>query len=1117
MADPLIDSVVGQYQVLSRIGGGAMGVVYKARDTKLGRLVALKFLPPEWSHDEDAKQRFVREAQAASSTDHANICTVHDIQSTEDGRLFIVMAHYEGQTLKQRLAGGALPLADALNIATQVADGLARAHGAAVVHRDIKPGNVILTEDAVKIVDFGLATLAGSVQLTQAGSPMGTVAYMAPEQLRGLGAMPQSDVWAVGVMLYEMLAGHPPFQGAYAEAISYAIRHDTPPPLRAARPEIPEEVEQLVFRALHKDASVRFASGRELARALRQAQGHTVPLELQTAAVDVPQRLLAAAPRGARPRRWRTLLAAAAVLAALAGLAGWYVSRPPIRTFVAVAPVENATGDRTLDPYRLALTLELTRELAEARNVRVFSYARLLSPLRRFLAGGSDPSGADAVQVLAGVSGAQVIVRPSLVYDQGALKARADLLDAKGGAMGRVETAPIVSSLTKDAAATLVGSLADAIDERLRGRRWTLAGAQVRPMRFASLDAAKAYETGLNAYEVGEYAAARDAFGAAAKEDPRHPLPVAWQSRVAGLMGDRVMAGQAADLAETRLQSASPDDALFVSAVVAEARGQNERATREYEALADGRGADPTGLIELAGFRDRGGRTADAIASYREALNLDAQAPLPALELCRLYARIRDTGQAQQFGERARKAYIALGSSPGEALALLCLADNLRVGTQADRAQAREYATRSLKLFESLDLRYGLARAQHYVALIAFAQNEFAAAAALWEKVLVNAKNVGNTQLEATVYINLGVTYLALGQRGKAVEYYTSSYETAERRGDGRRAAYSRANAGAVLIEHGDRSDDGLRFVEGALRVVRDLEDKSFEVFCLQMIAAHARFTGRYDQALSGVRSALDMARERKLSEDVAALLLDEARVLMETGAYVEARARLDEAIATGVAQKPSELLIERARVDARLGDVDHARQMLDQARALPESMFLELLPRLHAAAGEVAYAAGDMKQARASFGEAARLWTDDLPDAASVESRARAGLLDALAGKAAGRANIEKSLAEGQRMKRPSLEVLARVFLAQLDVLGGQPQQASAMLAPVRLDAVGPELQAHVHYWRAAAAEAAGDNAAADRERLEVGRILSALRKNVPEPLQARFVLRPDVRALSQ
>jgi tetratricopeptide (TPR) repeat protein len=1102
MADPLIDSVIGQYQVLSRAGGGAMGVVYKARDTKLGRLVALKFLPAEWCHDEDAKQRFIREAQSASSTDHVNICTIHDIQSTEDGRLFIVMAYYDGQTLKQKLAGGPLPVAEALAIATQVADGLSRAHAVGVVHRDIKPGNVMVTDDAVKIVDFGLATLAGSVQLTQAGSPMGTVGYMAPEQLRGLGATPHSDVWAVGVMLYEMLAGHPPFQGAYAEALSYAIRHDTPPPLRSVRPEVPEEVEQLVFRALHKDPAVRFASGRELARALRQAQGHTVPLDLQTSAVVIPGDRLAAARRRRLP--WRSLAVAALILAVASGGTWWFLSRPIPRTYVAVAPIANGTGDRVLDPYRLALTLELTRELAESRNVRVFSYQRLLPPLRRFLSSGSDASAAPAVQAVGSASGAGVIIVPSLVYDAGALKARAEIQDAKGAAIGRVETAPIVSSLTKDAAATLVGSLASAIDARLQSRRWTLAAAGARPLRFGSLDAAKAFEAGLNAYEVGEYAAARDAFTVAAKEDPRHPLPVAWQSRVASLTGDRVTAVQAADLAETRLQGASPDDAIFVSAVVAEARRQEERAGREYRALADARGADPTGLMELGGYHDRGGRPADAIAAYRQALSLDGQSPVPAVELCRLYARTNDAVQARQLGERAQRVYAALGSPAGEAQAMLCLADTLRVGTQDDRVQSRGYAMRALKIFESQGLKYGLARAHHYVALTARAQNDFTAAAASWEQALESARAAGNTLLEATVYINLGVAYLGLGQRGKAVEYYTRSYQTAERRGDERRAAYSRANAGAVLIEYGDRSDDGRRFVEGALRVVRDLGDKNYEVFCLQLQAAHARFTGRYDEALAGVRATVALAREQRLPERVSALLLDEARILLDTGHYIDARNRLDEAMAIQVSEKPSELLIERARVDARLGDVEHGREMLARARELPESAGGDMLPRLRAAEGDVAYAGGDLKQAYAAYAEASRLWVDELPDAASVEARAHAGLLDALAGKPAGRAAINASLAEARGMNRPQLEALGRVFLARVATTqDGEPAEASKILTGIRMETIGPELQAQVHYWRG--------------ERMEAARILARLQESVPEALRPRFLLRPDIQAISR
>src|SRR5688572_3363755 len=300
MADPLLGLTVAHYEILSRLGGGGMGVVYKARDRKLDRHVALKFLPQQWSHDEGAKQRFLREAQAASATHHPNICTVHDIAAADDGQLFIVMGYYQGPTLKQRLEAGPLPVDEALDIATQVADGLAKAHAQGIVHRDIKPGNLIVTEDGVRIVDFGLATFVDALQLTAQGSTLGTAAYMSPEQARGEEADARTDVWALGVVLYEMLTGHVPFRGTYAEAISYAIRHDPPMPLSHARGDVPEEIEQLVFRALHKDPAVRFAGGREVARALRQVRGFTVPQDLRSVAVDARA---VQAPREVVPRR----------------------------------------------------------------------------------------------------------------------------------------------------------------------------------------------------------------------------------------------------------------------------------------------------------------------------------------------------------------------------------------------------------------------------------------------------------------------------------------------------------------------------------------------------------------------------------------------------------------------------------------------------------------------------------------------------------------------------------------------------------------------------------------------------------------------------------------------
>ena len=261
---------LAHYEILSPLGKGGMGVVYKAQDTRLKRRVAIKLLPPETTRDETAKQRFLQEAQAASALDHPNICTIYEINETDDGQLYLAMAYYEGETVKQKIERGPLLIDESIRIAIQVAEGLGKAHDVGIVHRDIKPANLIVTVDGtVRILDFGLAKLAGSEGMTETGATVGTVAYMSPEQARGQGVDQRTDIWSLGVVLYEMVTGSNPFQGENLLAISKAILENQPLAVTETRADVPAALVQIIDQALTKDRGERFQSTGELLSQLR--------------------------------------------------------------------------------------------------------------------------------------------------------------------------------------------------------------------------------------------------------------------------------------------------------------------------------------------------------------------------------------------------------------------------------------------------------------------------------------------------------------------------------------------------------------------------------------------------------------------------------------------------------------------------------------------------------------------------------------------------------------------------------------------------------------------------------------------------------------------------------
>jgi len=274
----MIGRTISHYRIIEKLGEGGMGVVYRAEDTTLERPVALKFLPSHVGTCDEAKGRFLREARAAAALNHPNVCTVYEIGEA-DGQVFIAMAFVEGRSLRHRIADGPLELPEAVDIAIQIAEGLAAAHEKGIAHRDVKPDNVMITpRGRAKVMDFGLAKSCGDVALTSTDSTVGTVAYMSPEQSRSEDVDHRTDLWSLGVVLYEMVTGCRPFRGDYDQAVVYSILNEEPQPAVELRSGLPDELSRVIAKALTKDPGRRYQTSDELLtdlRALRSQLGAT--------------------------------------------------------------------------------------------------------------------------------------------------------------------------------------------------------------------------------------------------------------------------------------------------------------------------------------------------------------------------------------------------------------------------------------------------------------------------------------------------------------------------------------------------------------------------------------------------------------------------------------------------------------------------------------------------------------------------------------------------------------------------------------------------------------------------------------------------------------------------
>ena len=584
----MIGKTISHYKIIEKVGEGGMGVVYKALDLKLDRFVALKFLPPDLTRDSEAKKRFIHEAKAASALQHNNICTIHEIDETKpdpgepgDEQIFICMDYYEGRALNEKIKSGPLKIDEVMDIGIQVAQGLEKAHKKEIVHRDIKPGNLILTEDGVvKIVDFGLAKLAGRTKLTKTGTTIGTVAYMSPEQVLGKEVDHRTDIWSFGVVLYEMLTGQLPYPGEYEQAVMYTILNEEAEPVTGVRTGVPIELERIINKTMAKNPGERYQHVDELLvdlRAVAKAAMIKIKPEAHAPVAETVEKEepFRSAERKKRFKKIPLMIAAVTVIALVAS-ALFIIQKQGskfIENRIIVVPFENKTGDESLDILGQMAAEMITQGMSQISELEAVPFISVMDSYSQK----KDKSSAFtiAVQNEAGVliSGSYYMQGENLLFRASIMDAEHEkVLEAPSPVKGSSKTQEVVLERLFN---QILGALAIHF-------RWDVQAGQTY---IPSFEAYKEFQIGRELFGI-DYDKARSHFYKSVKIDSAFKIPMLWIAMSYSNQGQNVRADSICDIIYKNREALPLLERIMLDYFIADNRANKIRILRKAEKLA---------------------------------------------------------------------------------------------------------------------------------------------------------------------------------------------------------------------------------------------------------------------------------------------------------------------------------------------------------------------------------------------------------------------------------------------------------------------------------------------------------------------------------------------------